>query len=257
MEILKKFKLVKSPSTKNNKTRTCFVDYSRKNVAEFTLIELLVVIAIIGILASLLLPALAKAKGMARQITCSNNQKQIGIALMAYTNTYDGVIPPQAHFNCISPFWNVLLATSGVGPSADYDYYTTNFYEKFKETLFHDCPEVGSGNAIAKTPLSLGDYGYPTRHGAYYPGSPVASDRKKGVKLIEIRQAGESMYTTDACSSTGTTNWKLICPICDPTTTYKVDPRHNNGAIILFFDGHVKMRPLSEILNDKVLWQCP
>lgn len=59
----------------------------------FTLIEMLVVIAIIGILASLLLPALSKAQDVARSIYCINNLKQIGNATAMYFGDNDGYFP--------------------------------------------------------------------------------------------------------------------------------------------------------------------
>jgi prepilin-type processing-associated H-X9-DG protein/prepilin-type N-terminal cleavage/methylation domain-containing protein len=187
----------------------------------FTLIELLVVIAIIAILASMLLPALGKARETAKKINCVANLKQLGVAQEMYVDNYDGMFCKSsgASTNPYFSTWVYFLA-----PYFDHTTSTTSYKEVFQSGVVF-CP----AKVVFNSTLGI-SYGMNANLDYY---------KKVRVKTPSIcllmADKSDGHDNTAKFISEGDFNSRIFY------ARHSMDyNRHRTRANMLFVDGHVK-----------------
>jgi prepilin-type processing-associated H-X9-DG protein/prepilin-type N-terminal cleavage/methylation domain-containing protein len=203
---------------------------------KFSLIELLVVIAIIGVLASLLLPALGKARKTSQQAVCKSQFKQIGSAVLMYADDNDQYMPtasaPQLNLNTFIGFKALLgpdyLKNSGTGNEGG----SAPFLCPSSEL------ETGVANQEAGMAYNrmFGDLRF------YEEGKSDANTAKHAPKQIgEIADPVNTGVAADSTDEAAT--YDNLLPSEDG-----VGDRHKNGINLLWADGHVQWSNYSTIL---------
>jgi len=197
-------------------------------ITKFTLIELLVVIAIIAILASMLLPALNKARNVAKAAQCTSNLKQMGNMFVMYGDSSNGFIPPYNSYTSWGRHFVGAGLTKTIKIGADY----------YMADRVFACPSLPAPyNRLGPKgePFWTDTYGMSTSRTSYQKGSSISNSSQYPLLFDSIITSVNPVYQYFYF-----------------TTSVSVVPihlRHNKIANVLFLDSHVGSLNQTQLAN--------
>lgn len=213
--------------------------FHSKNRA-FTLVELLTVIAIISLLAAILFPVFAQARDKARGISCVSNLRQMGMALVQYTQDYDDRMPNndnsgaggrwESTLDMMRPYYKsdqVLICPSAADTDKFYLFGDTTRPRcsySINNTYWYD----GTDKIFEKPGMLEGSFTDPTNTIFLGDSKAEASGNAWGFQVTGYQYMGTTPITQGS-GSQGSFSY-----------------RHRGGANFVFFDGHVKWLPVGE-----------
>ena len=223
---------------------------------EFTLLELLIVIAIIGILTSMMLPALNLARESARKISCANNLKQIGLGVNMYLTDSNNSFPICSRQAAVSPGTDYFLWQMLPKPTPNRGYVG-------KLELF-DCPsdQTRAYTGVTATSdywpywsgkrVNVSSYGYNEKLGGRGEADGTFQSSRHTFKSSELKMPSSDIVVTEVEDGKSVYYNPFIMWLGidnDRSNTIISAPHHGNGVNYLFADGHVNFYISKNYMN--------